>query len=357
MNDQLEQFIAHARSKNMDHSTIRMLLLSAGWKEKEIAKALTAETLDMDVPTPPDVGGAREAFLHLLSFAALYTLVISSILLYIQYINRLFPDTTERLWSATAGFSEIRMGIAAMIVAFPLLIWVSKIIHRDIALHPQKAWSAIRRWLTYLTLFIAAATLMIDVITLVFSLLEGELSMRFLLKVLTVFIIAGATFLYYFLSLKAQVSAMKALSKKFLSFATLIVAIAIVWGVFIVGSPVTGRQYRFDETRLRDLKHVHNEVYSIVYDDSAPKDPNVTPLPVKPLPESLEDVLSQAQYRHPNIIDPETGYQYEYRVLDKYTFELCTEFSFQRFEAYDIAWNHPAGRHCFQFDTQKRKYY
>ena len=35
MPSKLESFIAHARSKGMDHQTIRMLLLSSGWKEKD----------------------------------------------------------------------------------------------------------------------------------------------------------------------------------------------------------------------------------------------------------------------------------------------------------------------------------
>jgi hypothetical protein len=47
MDDPLGAFLDHARSKGMDHATIRMLLLSAGWKEKEIARALTEHSLDM----------------------------------------------------------------------------------------------------------------------------------------------------------------------------------------------------------------------------------------------------------------------------------------------------------------------
>ena len=263
MNDQLNAFIAHARKKDMDHSTIRMLLLSAGWKEKEIAQALTAESLSMEVPVPPDIGGAREAFLHLLSFAALYTLVINAVILFFHYINRLFPDSTEQVWSTYADYSGIRMSMAAMIVAFPLLVWMSRMIHRDIAIHPQKAWSGIRRWLTYLTLFVAATTLMIDIITLVFSLLEGELSARFLLKVLTVFLLAGAAFTYYFLLLKSDVKQMKEYSRVFLILTSVVVGVAIVWGVFIVGSPATGRQQRFDERRLQDLREINIEIFSI----------------------------------------------------------------------------------------------
>ena len=37
MNQELMQFVDHARDKGMDHATIRLVLLSAGWKEKQIA--------------------------------------------------------------------------------------------------------------------------------------------------------------------------------------------------------------------------------------------------------------------------------------------------------------------------------
>jgi hypothetical protein len=58
--DPLATFIDHARGKDMDHATIRMLLLSAGWKERDVAPVLSAQALEHPVPTPPDVGGARE---------------------------------------------------------------------------------------------------------------------------------------------------------------------------------------------------------------------------------------------------------------------------------------------------------
>ncbi|MCA9370645.1 MAG: hypothetical protein KC680_01645 [Candidatus Peregrinibacteria bacterium] len=357
MSTQLNEFIAHARKKGMDHSTIRMLLLSSGWKEKEIAQALSAEGLDMPVPTPPDVGGAREAFLHLLSFAALYTLVISLIILIFQYIDRLLPDTTERIYSATADFSGIRMSMAAVIVSFPLLLWMSRIIYKDISQHPQKAWSGIRRWLTYLTLFVAASSLMVDVITLVFNLLQGELSIRFLLKVAVVFLLAGGTFGYYFLLLKSDVPAMKKLNRTFLSFSSGVVIMAFAWGIVIVGSPVTGRQQRIDEARLQDLRDIQSEIYSIVYDDRSPKDPTLTPRPIVSLPKTLQEVVDNALYQQPRIYDPETNEEYVYIVQDARHFSLCTTFSFARDDRYDIAWNHPEGRHCFEFDTTERYFY
>jgi hypothetical protein len=204
MQKNLSDFVAHARKKGMDHATIRMLLLSNGWKEKDVAEALTAETLDMPVPVPPDRGGAREAFLHLLNFAAFYTAIIAVTVLYFTYINRLFPDPAldPSYRYDTPDFSGIRWSLASVIVAFPLFLWISRILLREMRAVPEKASSIIRRWLTYLTLFLAAITIMVDGMTLIYNLLEGELSIRFLLKVFVVLALAGLTFTYYFLSLQ-----------------------------------------------------------------------------------------------------------------------------------------------------------
>jgi hypothetical protein len=94
--------------------------------------------------------------------------------------------------------------MAAIIVTFPLFLYLSRKLLMEMMEHAEKTWSIVRRWLTYLTLFIAAMALAGDVITLIFRLLEGEISIRFLLKVTVVFVVAGITFSYYILSLRTS---------------------------------------------------------------------------------------------------------------------------------------------------------
>src|SRR4051812_22121831 len=122
----LNNFIAHARSKGMDLPSIRMLLLSAGWKEKDVSAALASESLDIPVPLPPDVGSARDAFFHLLSFTALASIVVSLVFLYFDYIDRLFPDPAFPMYSNDA--SGDRWEMAVLIVSFPLFLWMSRIL-------------------------------------------------------------------------------------------------------------------------------------------------------------------------------------------------------------------------------------
>src|SRR3990167_7244317 len=241
----LESFIAHARSKGMDHQTIRMLLLSAGWKEHDVAIAIGAEGLDVALPVPPDAGGARDAFFHLLAFAGLYTSVISFTILAFAYVNRWFPDAALERYVTDESFrAGIRWPLAALIVSFPIFLWMSRLLLREMREHSEKQSSGVRRWLTYLTLFVAASVLMGDLITLVFSLLSGEVTIRFLLKVIIVFLVAGGVLTYYFYGLRKSVGEQKNMHKIYGWTAIGVFGLTVVYGFFMAGSPGTERQRR-----------------------------------------------------------------------------------------------------------------
>ncbi len=119
-----------------------------------------------------------------------------------QFINRAFPDPLAYLYGGDPTASIIRMDIASLIIAFPVFLWISWILGRDIKKDSEKRSSKIRKWLTYLTLFIAAGIIIGDLIALVFNLLAGDITMRFLLKVLVVGGIAGGIFGYYLSELR-----------------------------------------------------------------------------------------------------------------------------------------------------------
>lgn len=204
MQQSVIDFIHHARGKGMDHATIRVLLLSAGWKEKDVAHALAAEGLEMAVPEPPSAGGARDAFLYLLMYTALYTMVISLVVLFFHYLDILYPDPAWSSWAGAEDYvkSTIRWSLSALMISAPLFYWLTYATTREIRAHPERARGGVRRWLTYLTLFVAAVTTMIDLITLLYYFLQGELTTRIVLKVLVLLVIMGLVIWYYLLSLR-----------------------------------------------------------------------------------------------------------------------------------------------------------
>src|SRR4051812_26311185 len=158
MPENLSRFIDNARQKGMDAATIAMLLRSSGWKDREIADALAERELGMPLPERAGVGSARDAFLHLLAFTALYAWAISLVCLLFTYINLALPDAADR---ATTEYMEwtlasIRTSLAALIVSYPLFLFVWWRLLSEIRKAPELARSGIRRWLTSLSLFIGA---------------------------------------------------------------------------------------------------------------------------------------------------------------------------------------------------------
>jgi len=91
-----------------------------------------------------------------------------------------------------------------LLIGFPLFVFMSWFINRDLGRSPVKRLSAVRRWLTYLTLFIAVGVLAGDLIALVHNLLGGELTIRFILKVAIVAVIAGSILCYYLVDLRRE---------------------------------------------------------------------------------------------------------------------------------------------------------
>lgn len=67
---------------------------------------------------------------------------------------------------------------------------------------PGLGISPVRRWLTYLTLFVAVTVLLTDLILLVLRLLEGELTSRFVLKAVITGSLAGGVVFHYLKELR-----------------------------------------------------------------------------------------------------------------------------------------------------------
>ena len=72
----------------------------------------------------------------------------------------------------------MRWSISSLIVAFPVFLYMSRLVGADIAADPNKRYSKVRRWLTYMTLFLAAGVIVGDVISLVYNLLWGRTRRR-----------------------------------------------------------------------------------------------------------------------------------------------------------------------------------
>lgn len=127
---------------------------------------------------------------------ALYISAGAFMSLIFDYINIYLPDALNS-YEAQAAYGSIRWAIASLVVVFPAYVYSSWALERGYAQNPATRELRTRKWLIYFTLFLAAVIIAGDVVSLVYSLLNGDLTTRFALKAVTVFLISGAVFAHY----------------------------------------------------------------------------------------------------------------------------------------------------------------
>lgn len=200
---QLEAFVKESLQSGKTREEISKALASAGWPGAQIANALDAYadiSFSIPVPKPRPSLTAREAFLYLVMFSTLYFAAWNLGSLLFSFIDRAFPEANR----GYDIFDVQRWSTAAVIIGFPVFLLLARYINKQIERNPFKRLSPARRWLTYLTLFIASGTLLGDITTLIYNLLGGDLTIRFVLKILVVALIAGSCFTYYLLDLRKE---------------------------------------------------------------------------------------------------------------------------------------------------------
>lgn len=201
----LDSFVRDALTRGQSREEVARVLKDAGWPAEQVLLAL-GEYADIPfpipVPRPRASLSAREAFLYLVLFTALYLSAFSVGNILFELIDHAFPDAAAPAFRRGFSLDTVRWSVSTLIVAFPLFLWVGSYIGRGIAANPAGRLSPVRRWCTYLTLFIAVACLIGDGTTLVYNLLGGELTVHFVLKVVVVAVIAGCSFLYYLRDLR-----------------------------------------------------------------------------------------------------------------------------------------------------------
>ncbi|MGE0594411.1 MAG: DUF5671 domain-containing protein [Vicinamibacterales bacterium] len=201
--EELLAFVRDALAHGQSREAIGRALVAAGWADDQVRAAQAAfAPVEFPIPVPrPKVRlEARDAFFYLLLFSTLFIVAFNFGSLVFDLIDRLVPDPASG--PARADASGLRWSVSSLIVALPVYLSLTRYVQRGLRLDPVKRASAVRRWLTYLTLFIAAGVLLGDLMSLVYRVLGGELTTRFVLKTLTVGGIAGVVFGHYLSDLR-----------------------------------------------------------------------------------------------------------------------------------------------------------
>ncbi len=146
----------------------------------------------------------KEIFQHILAIITLYVSGIGFLVLVFQYINILFPDIIglNGYENLSGARQVIRWSISSLVVVFPLYVFMTRLLNKGYAANPSKRNLRIRKWLIYFTLFATALIIIGDLVTLINNFLGGELTVRFLLKILAVLFVTGSVMGYYIWELK-----------------------------------------------------------------------------------------------------------------------------------------------------------
>jgi hypothetical protein len=296
-------------------------LQDGGWDAKEINAALDAfveSELPVPVPRKRVSSSPKEAFIFLMLFAALYTTAFSLGSVLFDMINIALPLPNE---PAQRAINSLRYGLASVIVAFPIFLFMCRIVSRETLRNPGQRISPVRRWLTYMTLFIASVSIVADLITLIIRFLEGDITPRFGLKVIVVGILAGGAFVYYLRDLRRDEDDVVSVSKTGktrsakLAIAGLVGAVSavVIIGFWIAGSPMRARIMAQDEQRVRDLSVICQRVERYYVNKGS-------------LPESLAACDINPATFIGQKTDRVTGDPYIYQVQDETHFQLGATF-------------------------------
>lgn len=325
---------------------------------------------------------ALDVFVYVGIFISLIVSVTNIVQILFAAIERKFTDVLEVGQYVDVYGSDMRMAIASLIVAFPIYIGLSMFVSRDIKKFLYKRDLLIRKIFVYVTLFVAALSLLGSLVATIYTFLGGELTIRFGLKALSVFVVALAVGGYYIYALRRDYTKETKLPIVFTVVSSLFVIAALVWSISIIGTPAEMRKKRIDDTRLSDISRIQQEVFN--HFQTTDK-----------LPASLSDLDDAFQgYVVPK--DPVTGDSYKYRVIQQPAvktnlqlnkkelvtpgvFELCATFDTERkydnrgtpvitdkmysvsnyYYTGDITpfWNHGVGETCFRREITNDMYY
>ena len=349
----LLEFIEASKTKGASDEFLAGLLARRGWSEQDVYAALGQyweRAAGFPIPDRPGRGeSSRDAFLYLLSFSTLATWSSAFGSLLFRLIERWFPDPVamQTIYNVR---SAATWQMASIVVAFPIFLFVMRLILREAQDRPEHLESSVRKWLTYIALLLTAGSMICDLIWFLDYFLGGELTIRFVLKCLTVMLICGGIFSYYLGSLhwdrNANMNRVKRRSVYFAASAAAAVVLVFCFGVAATGTPSVQRQLQADSKRVQDLHAIASAMYGwharTRWDRTS-----------ETLPKTLSQLVGKGIMSW-QISDPETRVPYTYTVKSGTVYELCAAFSSE--EPQDESrrtqfWHHGQGQTCFTLDA------
>ncbi len=291
---------------------------------------------------------AKFAFLYLLSLVALGFVSVNVGQIIFQLINKYIVDILSQ---NNAAFSSdiLKFAIASLVIATPTYYFCNKFIYGSLYKGELDKESGVRKWLTYLIIFIAFLVMIGSLIAILVNFLNGALTTQIILKSLTTLVISGIVFSFYFYDIRREKTAdYKDKIIKIYFFASLaVIVLTFVASLFIVESPQVARNRQIDQRVLSNFNELDNNLsnYYQIY---------------KKLPADFSALKAEYKYISDDLLkNPKTQEMFTYQVKGDREYELCATFltdasaNIQNKDMayyYDTRWPHGIGYQCL---TQK----
>lgn len=293
---------------------------------------------------------AKFAFLYLLSLVALAFVSINVGQIVFQFINKYIADILTQ--NNSAFFPEVlKFAISSLVVATPTYYFANKFIYASLFKGELDKESGVRKWLTYLIIFVAFLVMIGSLIALLVNYLNGAITNQIILKCLTTLVISGIVFSFYFYDIRRETTAgYKDKILKIYFFGSLVIILTtFVASLFIVESPTVARNRQIDQMVINNFAEIDNNLnnYYQLY---------------KKLPVDFTALKSEYSYLiDDSFKNPRTREVYKYQVKSDREYELCATFltdttakSDGQMKTYydDGRWPHTIGYQCLSQKVQ-----
>lgn len=289
----------------------------------------------------------KYAFYYLLSLFALGFMAVSTGMIIFQIINK---NVVDLLASAMTCYEPgaLRFAIAAIIISAPIYYISLFQINKNLYLGKLNLEAGVRRWLTYFILFVSFVTITGYLISIIYNFLDGELTIKFILKTIAALIIAAAVFSYYLYEIKRKdaVGKKNRVLKIYFYASLAAVIIILISGIVFVESPVYARAKKQDDKIAENLDIVKMKIDAYTSEKGM-------------IPKDVDELLKHDLLVKDNILNPFDKKEIEYQIESDTSYKLCAEFLTSNLGKegkdcsggwYNDQWPHDKGYQCFEED-------
>lgn len=288
---------------------------------------------------------AKSFVLQLASLATLFVSLPAFVTLLFSIINLQFPDAADSYWEVANAESNVRYAIAVLVIFFPAYLALTRKVNKS-RRSEGELYHTLTRWLVYIALLVAGMIILGDLAVVVYTFLNGEITIRFILKALVLLAVIGGAAYYYALDAKNFWQDRERESIMIGGAILALVLIFVGYGYSLIDSPSVTREVRLDEQQIVDLQDIQWRIEAYYQETS-----------------SFPADYATLYVDFPVPVAPEGRESYGYQITGADTYSLCATFAestpaTERSVAKPITtdsdvylqnqnWEHGVGRKCF----------